>query len=220
MKLYTIFISLFFLANISLAQEKIPRPTMEISDPALDQFITNLKDAVKNKDKEYIINILSSDIYVSHGGNGGVDEFKSQWDWTSDDSSFWSTMDRLLQLGGGKYKGDGSYKIPYVSSNWPGDEKYSVFEHMAITGTNVNVRINPHLKTSEVVGQFSYDIVKVDYEKSIPAFDEATWYYTESLDGKLKGYVFRDYIWSPVGYRAIFEFIDNEWKMTILVGGD
>ena len=193
---------------------------MEINDPVLNEFITNLKNAVKNKNKEHIISILSSDILVSHGGNGGVEEFKNHWNWSSDDSSFWTIMDKLLQLGGEKYRGNGFYLIPYVSTNWPGDEKYSVFEHMAITGTQVNVRNNPDLKTSEVVGQFNYDIVKVDYEKSISAFDETIWYYTESLDGKLKGYVYWDYIWSPAGYKASFEFIDNEWKMTVLVGGD
>ena len=69
-------------------------------------------------------------------------------------------------------------------------EMYNVFEHMAITGTHVNVRNNPHLKTSEVVGQFSYDIVKVDYEKSISIFDETIWYYTKSLDGNYKATFF------------------------------
>lgn len=220
MKLTTIFISLFFISNSSFGQEKLPRPKIEINDPILNEFITSLKDAVKNKDKEYIISILSSDILISHGGSGGIVEFKSHWDWSSDDSSFWLTMDKLLQLGGGKYQGDGFYSIPYVSSDWPNDEKYSALEHMVITGTNVNVRINPNLKTSEVVGQYSYNIVKVDFEKSIRYFDEPIWYYTESLDGKLKGYVYWDYIWSPVSYRTTFEFIDSEWKMATLVGGD
>ena len=220
MKKHFIFISLFFSIFYSFGQDKLLPPNVEIKDPVLNEFISNLKNAVKNKDKEYIIGILSSDVLVSFGGNGGVEEFKTHWDWSSDDSSFWITMDKLLQLGGEKYKGDGLYSIPYVSSNWPGDEKYSVFEHMAITGSNVNVRINPELKTSEVVGKFSYDIVKVDYEKTMRIFDETIWYYTESLDGKLKGYVYWDYIWSPVGYRATFEFIDSEWKMTVFVGGD
>ena len=220
MKLTTIFIALFFINISSFGQEKLFPPKTEIKEPVLNEFITDLKNAAKNKDKEYIISVLSSDILVSHGGNGGVEEFKSHWNWSSDNSEFWLTMDKLLQLGGGKYQGDGFYTIPYVSSNWPGHEKYSVFEHMAITGTNVNVRINPNLKTSEVVGQFSYDIVKVDYEKSIRAFDEIIWYFVESLDGKLKGYVFRDYIWSPVGYRASFEMTDNNWKIVILVAGD
>ena len=33
-------------------------------------------------------------------------------------------MDKLLQLGGAKYLGDGLYSIPYVFSEWPEDEKY------------------------------------------------------------------------------------------------
>ncbi len=220
MKKHLIFTFLFFMINSAFGQEKLLPPKAEINDLALKEFIDNLKNAVKNKDKEYIMRILSSDILVSHGGDGGKEEFKSQWNWTSDDSPFWKTMDKLLQLGGEKYQGNGFYSLPYVSANWPGNEKYDVFEHMAITGTNVNVRINPHLKTSEVIGQFSYDIVKVDLEKSIIYFDETIWYYTESLDGKLKGYVFKEYIWSPIGYRAVFEFIDKEWKMTILIQGD
>lgn len=220
MNKHFLFILLFFSINSFLGQEKLFPPKMEIKDPVLNAFISDLKDAVENKDKEYIISVLSSDILVSHGGNGGVEEFKTHWDWSSEDSPFWSTMDKLLQLGGEKYIGDGLYSIPYVSSNWPGNEIYSVFEYMAITGTNVNVRINPELKTSEVMGQFSYDIVKVDYEKSIPAFGETIWYYTESLDGKLKGFVFRNYIWSPVGYRATFELIGNEWEIAIIVAGD
>ena len=69
-----------------LGQEKILRPTTEISDPALNQLISKLTDAVKNKDKDYIISILSSDILVSFGGNGGINEFKSKWEWFSDDS--------------------------------------------------------------------------------------------------------------------------------------
>jgi hypothetical protein len=215
-----IFISLFFMINSSFGQEKLLPSKIKIDDPVLKKFITNLKDAVKNKNKEYIISILSSTILVSHGGDGGNEEFKSHWNWSSDDSPFWSTMNKLLQLGSGKHNDDGFYSIPYVSSDWPGHEKYDVFEHMAITGNNVNVLNNPDLKTSKVIGQYSYDIVKVDYNKSIPAFDKAIWYYTKSLDGKLKGYVFWKNIWSPIGYRATFEFINNEWKMTILIQGD
>lgn len=220
MKKHILFISFFIIITSSFGQVKLLPPKIEIKDSVLNEFISSLKDAVKNKNKKYIISILSSDILVSHGGNGGVEEFKTHWNLASDDSSFWTTMDKLLRLGGEKYQGDGFYSIPYVSSNWPDDEKYSVFEYMAITGANVNVRINPELKTSEKVGQFSYDIVKVDYEKTMRIFDEPVWYYTESLDGKIKGYVYSDYIWSPIGYRATFEFIDNGWKMSILVGGD
>lgn len=220
MKKEIIFISLFFMFNISFGQDKLIPPNVKIYDSGLKAFINHLKSAIKDKDTAYVISILTPDVYVSHGGNGGVKEFRSRWNWSSGESPFWSTMDRLLQLGGTKYKGDGLYSLPYVSSNWPGDEIYGVFEHMAITGTNVNIRSNPDLINSKVVGQFSYDIVKVDYEKSVRAFEKTIWYYTESLDGKLKGFVSSDYIWSPVGYRTTFKFIDTKWKIMVLVAGD
>jgi len=49
---------------------------------------------------------------------------------------------------------------------------------------------------------------------------EKLWYFIESLDGKLTGYVYWDYIWSPIGYRAAFYKIDGKWQMTFLLAGD
>ncbi len=219
MNLYTIVIFIIFSVNVFFGQEKLLPPKMEINNPILDKFITELKIAVKNKDKEYIINILDPDILISFGSNGGIEEFKNYWDLSSD-GDFWKLMERLLKLGGGKPQSDDFYTIPYVFSYWPEDEKYDAFKHMAITGTQVNVHDKPGLKNSKVIGQVSYDIVKVDYEKSFTSLDGSIWYYVENLDGKLKGFVFEDYIWSPIGYRANFEFIDDEWKMTVLVSGD
>ena len=206
--------------SISFGQGKMPPPKMEINDPGLNEFISELKSAVAKKDKEYIIGVLSPNILNSFGGNGGIAEFKSYWNWSSEDSTFWNIMDKLLELGGGKYQANGQYIVPYVYTDWPDDEQYDAFEQMVITGTHVNVRDKPDLKESKVVGQYSYDIVKVDHERSVPSYEETIWYYTESLDGKLKGYVFWKYIWSPIDYRASFEFIDQEWKITFLVAGD
>jgi hypothetical protein len=220
MKLYTSFLLIFLSASITFGQGKILRPDIKIDHPVLEEFISELKNAVANKDKEYIISILSPDILNSFGGNGGVEEFRSYWNWSSDESPFWNTMNKLLKLGGGKYQGLGQYIVPYVYTDWPDDEKYDAFEQMVITGTHVNVRDKPDLKVSKVVGQFNYNIVKVDLKRSFPPYDNTIWYYVESLDGKLKGYVFWDYLWSPIGYRASFEFIDQEWKMTFLVAGD
>lgn len=122
MNLYAIFILIIFSVNISFGQEKLPPPKMEINNPILDEFVTELKNAVKNKDKEYIINILDPDILTSFGGNGGIEEFKNSWDLSSD-GDFWKLMDKLLKLGGGKLQSDDFYVIPYVFSDWPEDDK-------------------------------------------------------------------------------------------------
>ncbi len=38
-------------------------------------------------------------------------------------------------------------------------------------------------------------------------------------DGR-RGYVAEQYIWSPVGYRAIFDKNNGKWTMTALIAGD
>lgn len=212
------FITFFLIINSSFSQEKLPRPEVEIDDPLLTEFISDLKTAVIEHEKEFIIKILSPDIMNGFGGSNGIEEFKSYWNWDSGDSSFWNIMDKLLEMGGGAYQNNGQYTLPYVSFNWP--DKHDAYVHAAITGTKVNVRDQPNLSGSIVLGQFSYDIIKIDYERSFPDFEDPEWYYVESLNGKLRGYVYGDYVWSPIGYRAFFEIIDGEWKMTILLEGD
>jgi hypothetical protein len=191
---------------------------VEINDPSLILFLDDLEDAVRSRDKEHIIDLLSLDILNSFGGNGGVEEFKSYWNWTSASSPFWRIMERLLEMGGGKYRQKGRYILPYVFQEW--NDQYSSYEYAAITGTYVNVRDKPDISQSKVLGQFNYDIVKVDYERSAPSMEDPEWFFVTSLDGSKEGYVFWKYVWSPIGYRAIFEKIDDQWKMTIFLAGD
>jgi hypothetical protein len=216
---YFLFILLqTLILNFSIAQDRLPRPSVEINDPSLIQFLDMLEDAVKTRDKDYIISILSTNIVNSFGGNNGIEEFKRNWNWSSDSSSFWRIMLRMIEMGGGEYRQNKQYILPYVFPGW--NDKYDSFEYAAITGTYVNVRDQPNLNTSKVLGQFNYDIVKVDYERSHPSMESPKWYYVSNSDDSLKGYVFWKYVWSPIGYRAIFEKTNGEWKMTVLITGD
>jgi len=225
---------MIFIASLAInsimAQEKLVPPNSEIQEPRLKEFLVNLEDAVYQKEKDFILNNLSPHVTNSFGGDGGIEEFKQYWNWEEDPSAFWKLATKLFELGGGGYQGGDSYRIPYVSSDWPGHEKYNVFDHMAITGSHVNVRERPD-RESKVMGQLTYDIVKVDYEKSFPAFTgqriegvsyvgQKEWYHIESLDGEIRGFVYWDYIWSPIGYRLGLKLVDGEWEITFLVAGD
>lgn len=105
-----------------------------------------------------------------------------------------------------------------------------MYEIVAITGENVNLREKPDA-SSKVVGKLSYDIAICDYEKSTPSFSESQnneknycgnkeWYYITTLDNSKKGYVFWDYIWSPGSYRMFFSNINGQWKIVSLINGD
>ncbi len=218
MKYFLFILVQVLLLNNSLAQDKLPRPSVAINDASLIQFMDRLEDAVNTRDKDFIISILSPNIVNSFGGDNGIEEFKTYWNWSSKSSSFWRIMQRLIEMGGGTYKQNGQYTLPYVFTNW--NDKHDSYLYAAITGTYVNVRDQPSLNQSKVLGQFNYDIVKVDYERSHPSMDSPEWYYVEQANEGLKGYVFWKYVWSPIGYRAIFEKINGEWKMTIFLAGD
>lgn len=219
-----------------IGQSKLKPLDPNITDLSLVKFIEDLNLAVENKDEAFILSHLDTEIMNSFGGNGGIEEFKDYWSWNSGETGFWLVMKKILSLGGGKYVEGVSYSMPYVFSDWPENTNYDPYTYMAITGSNVNVRDTPSLTDSQVLGQFTYDIVKVDYDKSYPSYEQhkkerktglyndvigyKRWFYSESVDGNLKGYVYRDFIWSPIGYRIGFYKIEGEWKITSLLAGD
>lgn len=213
-----------------ICQAKLEPPIHHISDPSLAEFLRDLEDAIYVKDKEFIIGNLNPQIQNSFGGDGGIDEFKQYWNWDSESSKFWNLMTKLLELGGGEFNGGDTYRIPYVNSMWPSHDEFDVFEHMAITGSNVNVRENPSIE-SPTTAQLNYDIVTVNYNKSHPPFNSPKingvkyigskeWYYIESVDKSIQGYVNWNYIWSPVGYRLGLYKKNDKWLISSLIAGD
>ena len=208
---------------------KIFPPNGKVQDLELRLFLAELEVAVLKKDKAFIINHLSENIKNGFGGDHGVKGFLEYWDWENGGSNFWSITAEVLSLGGGAYEGDGLYMLPYVFSEWPAGGDYDEFEHGLILGTRVNVRDKPDLTSSKVVGQCSYDIVKVDYEKCFAPVkqngekdyeSDFEWYYIADVDSGLKGYVYWKYFRSPLGYRFVFIKENGKWVISAIVAGD
>ena len=223
---------LLLIPQFLLSQTQYPPPKIEIADHTLSRFITELTLAIGKKDKTFILKHISPQIMNSFGGNGGIDEFKEMWDFDSPNSPFWKITEKLLILGGSKYEeGSNHYSIPYIFSDWGKIGDYDPFEYSIITGENVNVRDKPTTKGSRVVGQFSYDVVSFDSEKTYETRNEhqelepndsggSSWYYVCSVDKKICGFVYWKYVYSAVGYRIGFEKVDGNWQITYLIAGD
>ncbi len=197
---------------------KLLPPKATYTDSSLSYFLDKLELAVDNEDMDYVLSVLYENVTVSFGGDGGIEEFKEHWNEIESPERLWKTLKQILKMGGDSYSVGDYYALPYVHTNWLEDPAYDAFEFMAIIGSNVNVRDQPNLKTSKVLGQLTYDVVAIDYQKH-QVVDEVEWYYVIAENG-LEGYVHGDYIWSPIGYRLGMEKIDNEWKITFLVAGD
>ncbi|MEM8897963.1 MAG: hypothetical protein AAGC85_07650, partial [Bacteroidota bacterium] len=56
-----------------IGQPKFTPPSQEISDPELKQFLEALEQAIKRKDKEFILENMSSNMMNSFGGDGGIE---------------------------------------------------------------------------------------------------------------------------------------------------
>jgi hypothetical protein len=194
-------------------------------DSALTDFVCKLQYAIFNKDKNFLLSVVDKNIKNDFGGNDGFEAFKKIWQLEKDNSPVWFYLSKLISLGGtfSNFKSDTisktSFVFPYVYNLDVANDTIDIFSLMAITSNNVNVREKPE-KNSKTLGQLSYDIVSVDYERSYPSSDKKKWYYVTTLDKKISGYVFFEYLWSPVGYRLFLNKIKGQWKITALIAGD
>ena len=217
-----IFIALFLMGvsiNISAQKERFVRPVDEgKQDKSFSAFRAKVLEAVKKRDKEYLLGVLDRNIKNSFGGDGGIEEFKKMWKINDPNSKLWDELQEALSNGGFFYDKE-TFAAPYSFKGFPDD--LDAFEYQMIFGNNVNLRSKPDL-TAEVITRLSYNIVKVDYENSISdGKPEPTyfWLKVETLGGK-KGFVSAEFVRSPIDYRAIFVKEKGKWKMSAFVAGD
>lgn len=201
------------------AQGQFP-PNTDKPQGDLAQFLKEYRAAIAAKNSDFIYNSLDEQIMNSFGGNGGIPEFKEYWQDLNPDSEFWAIMEQILVLGGTYSENKMAFTVPYVYTNWPGHEEFDVFEHLAVTGTKVNLRDKPSLLGSEVLAQLSYAIVKMDYDKTYADIQKPSWIFITDTKTGLSGYMHKDFLYSPVDYRASFVKAADGWKLIFLVAGD
>lgn len=208
-------------------QERFVRPVDEAAkDASFLAFRKKLIEAAERRDANYIIGILDPNIRLSFGGDQGVADFRRMWKIGHKDSPFWEEFLAVIK-NGGAFSGEGRNKMslftaPYTFSNWPDD--IDGFEYHVIFGNRVNLREKPSM-TAAVIGQLSYNIVKIDDAASVRKNTgaEGDWAYdwvkVETLGGKT-GFVKGEFVRSHIDHRAGFEKKKGVWKLTFFLAGD
>jgi len=224
MKQKIIYIGLLLLflgvsIDVSAQKERFVRPVDEgKQDKSFSAFRAKLIEAVKKRDKKYLLSVLDPNVKNSFGGDGGIEEFKEMWEIDSSKSKLWDELRVVLSNGGG-FQDKNTFAAPYSFVFFPAD--LDAFEQQVIFGNNVNLRAKPD-KSAKVISQLSYNIVKVDYENSVSdGKPEPTylWLKVETLGGK-KGFVSAEFVRSSIDYRAIFVKEKGKWKISAFVAGD
>jgi hypothetical protein len=154
--------------------------------------------------------MVDADIDISFGGDSGQAKFREEWALDRPATSkVWAELSEMLRLGCAT---DGSIATaPAMSSLLP--ERYDVFETMIAVRPGSVLRAKAG-DTAKVIAKLDWDILELgDWDGS------AQWLPVKLADGR-RGYVRRDEVRSPIGYRATFEKVRGGWKITTFLAGD
>ena len=199
------------LADASPAHRpRLPPVDQCTSLPGFAAFRTKLQAAIGRKDGKALLAMVDPDIDISFGGDHGQAMFGKAWALDQPaNSPVWAELTEMLRLGCAT---DGTVAtVPALSSTLP--EDYDVFETMIAVKPGSPLRAKP-ANGAKVLTTLDWDIVKVgDWD------GRAGWIPVKLSDGQ-RGYVRKDEVRSPVGYRATFERVRGGWKITTFLAGD
>ncbi|WP_347158043.1 hypothetical protein [Pontibacter chitinilyticus] len=198
--------------------------TDEIKDASLQHFLQQLQQAVQQRDAQQLTSLLDPNIATGFDGSGGSSSFKKRWQLEDQTAAIWPLLHQLLQLGGTYMRQDSTnstFALPYVYSAWP--DSLDAFAYQAVVRDGAILRAEPD-SSAPAICTLGRVILQTDYNKSYPLQEngrEKTWWYVSSPDGQLHGYLYKSDLYSPVGYRALFnKNKQGQWRMTALVSGD
>jgi hypothetical protein len=186
------------------------------SDPSFVAFRMELKKAIENHDAAFLRAGISQDIELG-GDKQGPQEFEQEWQPDDPDSELWGTLQDVLALGGAFTAGGRQFCAPYVYSKWP--EGVDRSANLAVIGKGVKLHTSC-AENTPMVASLEYDLVSWNnstHETVTKGGKE--WAQVKTADGKT-GCVLDDYVRSPLDYRACFEKIQGQWKLTVLAEGE
>lgn len=203
-----------------LAQERFVKPVDGAKkDASFVTFRDRLIKAAEARDTKFVVSIMDPKIQLSFGGDSGIADFRKVWKPDSKDSDFWKELLLVLRNGGDFDKKE--FTAPYTFSSWPDD--LDAFEYFAILGNNVNLR-EAGSPDATVIGSLSYNVVKVDHDRSVvrnkgTEKEYYEWLWVTTLGGK-SGFVKSEFVRSNIDFRAGFAKKRGLWKMTFFLAGD
>jgi hypothetical protein len=178
--------------------------------PGFAAFRTSLQAVIARKDGTALLAIVDPDIDISFGGERGQETFLRLWALDHPQTSpVWAELTEMLRLG---CASDGTVAtVPALSSLLP--ERYDVFETMIAVRPGSPLRAKPD-DAARVVAKLDWDIVELGQWDG-----RSEWIPVKLADGR-RGYVRKNEVRSPIGYRATFEKVHGDWKITTFLEGD
>lgn len=179
------------------------------ADPRLVDARARLAMAVEKKDAASLTAMLADNIEFGLEEGHGKAHFIRQWklDRAPEQSPIWAALAKIMPLGCAM-DSRGNAVIPYL---------FTALDDRDAFATAVTIRPNVNLRaaaseTAPVVAVLHYEVLTLDS-------DDETWPKVHT-DAGVSGYVRRDLVHTPVGFRAYLGKVAGAWKITVFTEGD
>lgn len=203
----------------SFAELSLPRPAPLGTHEA--RFDRELRRIVSARDLDAFMALLTDDVLVSFGGNGGKEELREHWELSETEgrARFWAMLDRLLEQGAWADRSDpGVITYPWFFQAWAHDrEAYGVL--IAPEGTVL--RAGPD-DAAPILARLPFSVL--DNTPPDGAAETVDWYHSEWLPvaggGQCLAYASADAVMPLLGTRLLARRDNGKWKIEAIVAGD
>ena len=172
---FLIFLVITFQAFNSYSQIGRVEPFDESAqDQSLVVFIKDLKNALKDRDKQFIKTSIASESYIPFEGGETTtpsEFYNFYFEQQGTGYDLWESLEYVFKIGGGGFRtsenGKIEYFMPYTSANLHDDDPFTSLGSYVIALSHSTPVFDKPSTSASVIKTLSYDIVQVDSEKYI-----------------------------------------------------
>ncbi len=206
-------------------------------DSEFAQFRQRLRQAVKNRDVQFIQSILPPEQMEISGKVVPITSFNLK----DSNSYFWGLLEKTLQVGCFPLSNEGHPKVDPTTGIWvcnnlarefarryPYPEKQLgneyALDYVVVVGKKINLRSQPN-NTSQVIDAVSNKVVKVNRRllaqqaQKDGNLDPIKGWTPLILDNNQQANVYNQFAYSPLANRAVFGKINGKWQLLYMPGG-
>ena len=192
----------------------------QLSPPA-EKFTRKLQRITRARDLSAFVKLLSDDVLVSFGGNGGKQEFMEQWKLGTKEgeAEFWQVMDKLLaQPAWNDHETPQTLTFPWYFAAWPGEEDA---DDIFLSQPGTALRAGPDDK-APLFATLGFQVLR--HQPPEHDVDEIDWHATGWLPvaapGHCLGYVRGQDAVALLGTRLVVRETNDGWEIEAFVAGD
>ena len=212
----------FLAEKATLEPDRYPFVSVDQSgeDPDFSEFLHQLRQAVENRDADFIVRHFDPDVQLSFGPYPPTLASLIE----DPDESFWLALEKAIAIGCAHY--GHLWICPHYFPNLLTLEEINSFDQVIIVGEDIQVRSAPN-SNSSALGVLSNEIVAFDREgyfqlstQDQSMVDTLYGWTPILLNNNQRGFVPSRYAYQPLGYRIGIERVDNQYIVRTFIAGD